>query len=194
MPVLNQGSIHHPPLSQPRTTNPNWLPVVILAQSSTVHSNPPRDRAVGKNRTNFDVKALFPAASRIKRAVNPTFHNSFDDVHLLFEILLAGHFEDSGGFSVQDAELASLRKTRNLRVICEEIIPRKLTDIFRLISDLSNHDGHLHQDDFERTLLTLVYSAQQMVNATAGKQREVWEESFVSLYKAIKQDLIGTNE
>ncbi|TKS73159.1 Protein FAM180A [Collichthys lucidus] len=138
-------------------------------------------------------KALFPAASRIKRVVNPTSHNSFDDARLLFEILLAGHFEDSGEFLVQDAELASLRKTRNLRVICEEIIPRKLTDIFGLISDINNHNGHLHQDDFERTLLTLVYTAQQMVNATAEKQQEVWEESFVSLYKAIKQDLIGTN-
>ncbi|XP_076589467.1 protein FAM180A-like [Chaetodon auriga] len=143
-------------------------------------------------------KALFPAASRTKRGtatvVNPTFHNSFDDVHLLFEILLAGtHFEASGGFSVEDAELASLRKTRNLQVICEEIIPKKLTDIFRLISALSNQIGHLHQDDFERTLLTLVYTAQRVVNSTTEHQRDVWKESFVSLYKAIKQDLRRTN-
>ncbi|XP_051238720.1 protein FAM180A-like [Dicentrarchus labrax] len=142
-------------------------------------------------------KALFPAARRIKRGVanvvNPTFHKSFDDVHLLFEILLAGiHFEGSGEISVQDAELASLRKTKNLEVICEEIIPRKLTDIYRLISDLSDHIGPLHQDDFERILLTLVYSTQQMVNSTTEHQRSVWEESFVSLYKAIKQDLTGT--
>ncbi len=94
---------------------------------------------------------------------------------------------------MQDAELASLRKTRNLEVICEEIIPRKLTDIFRLISDLTNHISHLHQDDFERTLLTLVYTAQQMVNSTTEHQRDVWAESFVSLYRVIKQDLTGTN-
>ncbi|XP_044049935.1 protein FAM180A-like [Siniperca chuatsi] len=147
--------------------------------------------------TRCRTKVLFPAANRIKRGVanvvNPTFHNSFDDVHLLFEILLAGiHFEASGEFSVQDAELASLRKTRNLEVICEKIIPRKLPDIFRLISDLSNYIGHLHQDDFERTLLTLVYTAQQMFNSTNEHQRDVWAESFVSLYKAIKQDLTGT--
>ncbi|XP_053174514.1 protein FAM180A-like [Scomber japonicus] len=147
--------------------------------------------------TQYQSKALFPATSRIQRGVatmvNPTFHNSFDDVHLLFEILLAGiHFEASGKFSVRDAELASLRKTQNLEVICEDIIPRKLTDIFTLISDLSNH-GHLHQDDFERTLLTLVYTTQQVVNSTTEQQRDVWAESFVSLYKAIKQDLTGTN-
>lgn len=94
---------------------------------------------------------------------------------------------------MRDAELASLLKTRNLKVICEEIIPRELTDIYRLISDLSDHPGHLQQDDFERTLLTLVYTAQQMVNSTVEQQRDVWEESFVSLYKALKQDLTGTN-
>ncbi|XP_070686087.1 protein FAM180A-like [Pempheris klunzingeri] len=148
--------------------------------------------------TRCQTTALFPAASRIKRgaatAVNPAFHNSFEDVHLLYEILLAGiHFEASGDFSVQDPELASLRKTRNLEVICEEIIPRKLPDIFRLISDLSNHVGHLHQDDFERTLLTLVYTAQQLISSTNEHQQDVWSESFVGLYKAIKQDLTGTN-
>ncbi|KAL7402286.1 hypothetical protein ABVT39_012521 [Epinephelus coioides] len=143
-------------------------------------------------------KALFPAASRVRRgvasAVNPTFHSSFDDVNLLFEILLAGiHFDDSGAFSVQDAELDSLLKTRNLKVICEEIVPRKLTDVFRLISGLSKHTGHLHQDDFERTLLTMVYTVQGMVNSTTEQQQDMWTESFVSLYKAIKQDLTGTN-
>ncbi|XP_062245004.1 LOW QUALITY PROTEIN: protein FAM180A-like [Platichthys flesus] len=141
-------------------------------------------------------KALFPAASRSKRGAagaNPTFCNSTEDVNLLFEILLTGiHFQASGEFSVRDAELASLRKTQHLEVICEEIIPRRLTDIFRLISGLSDHTGQLHQDDFERTLLTLVYITQQMVDSTSEQQRDVWAESFVSLYKAIKQDLTGT--
>ncbi|KAI3371577.1 hypothetical protein L3Q82_024144 [Scortum barcoo] len=148
--------------------------------------------------TRCRTKALFPAVSRVTRGVtnvvNPTFHNSFNDAHLLFEILLAGvHFKASGDFSVQDAELASLLKTRNMEVICEELIPRKLSDIFRLISDLNNYIGHLHQDDFERTLLTLVYTTQQMVNSTDEHQRDVWAQSFVSLYKAIKQDLTGKN-
>ncbi|GAA6215899.1 protein FAM180A-like [Lates japonicus] len=146
--------------------------------------------------TQCQTEALFPASSRrgVATAANATFHNSFDDVHLLFEILLTGiHFEASGEFSLKDAELASLRKTQNLKVICEEIIPRELTDIFRLIYGLSSHTSPLHQDDFERTLLTMAYVAQQMVNSTTVHQRDVWAESFVSLYKAIKQDLTGTN-
>ncbi|XP_019959143.1 protein FAM180A [Paralichthys olivaceus] len=147
--------------------------------------------------THSHTKTLFPAASRTERGaanmVNPTFSNSIEDVNLLFEILMTGiNFEANGEFSVRDAELASLRKTQNLEVICEEIIPRRLTDIFRLVSGLSDHTGPLQQDDFERTLLTLVYITQQMVNSTSERQRDVWAESFVSLYKAIKQDLMGT--
>lgn len=125
-----------------------------------------------------------------------TFNNKhWESIFLfMYQILLAGvHFEDNGEFSVQDAELASLRKAKNLKVICEEIIPRKLTDILRLTSNLSNHTGPLQPNDFECTLLTLVYTTQQVVRSTSEQQRDVWQESFVSLYKAIKQDLTGTN-
>ncbi|XP_028306481.1 protein FAM180A [Gouania willdenowi] len=144
-------------------------------------------------------KDLFPAAKRIKRGLTsatakPIFHSTFSDVHLLFEILMAGiHFETRWGILRQDAELASLRKTRNLDLICEEIIPKKITDIFRLISNISNLPGHLHQDDFERTLLTLVFTIQQIVSSTDEHQRDAWAKSFVQLYKAIKKDLIETN-
>ncbi|XP_062318841.1 protein FAM180A-like [Osmerus eperlanus] len=140
-------------------------------------------------------KALFPSAVRVKRGmasmVNPTFHNSIQDVNLLFEILLAGlqFGGEAGPFSLPDAELASLRQTRKLEVICEDVIPRKLTEVRRLTSDLSSHLGHLRPEDFERTVLTMVYTAQRISNSTSGHQREVWAESFVSLFQAIKQDL-----
>lgn len=141
-------------------------------------------------------RALFPAAnSRLKRSlpsvISPVFYHSFKDAHLLFEILMSGiHFEASGEFSVDDGELASLRQTRKLEVICEEIVPRDLPDILRLISHISKTHGHLHQDEFERTLLTLVYTTQRMANSTSQHQREAWAQSFVHLYRAIKQDLM----
>lgn len=107
--------------------------------------------------------------------------------------MLSGvHFQDSGEFIVEEAELASLRRARDLKFICEKIIPQKLAEILRLIYNLSSRMGPLHQDDFERTLLTLVYTAQQVVNSTSEHQRDKWKGSFVSLYKAIKQDLTGT--
>lgn len=103
------------------------------------------------------------------------------------------HFEDNGEFSVEDAELASLQKTRKLGVICKEIIPKELTDLYRLISDLSKHTGPLHLSDFEHVLLTLVYVSQKMAGSATERQRAVWAESFVSLYKAVKKDLTLTN-
>ncbi|KAJ8392016.1 hypothetical protein AAFF_G00083260 [Aldrovandia affinis] len=136
-------------------------------------------------------KALYPAALRMKRGVvNPTFQNSIEDVNLLFEILLAGvQMEDEhSAFSVRDEELASLRRTHTLAAICEDVLPRKLTDIRRLTSDLSRHHGPLQRGDFERTVLTMVYTAYRQAH-TRGHQRDVWAESFLNLYRAIKQDL-----
>ncbi|XP_029523513.1 protein FAM180A [Oncorhynchus nerka] len=145
-------------------------------------------------------KVLYPSTVRVKRGmasmVNPTFQNSIEDVNLLFEILLAGlQFGDEHTlFSVQDEELASLRKTKKLEVICEDILPKTLSDIRRLTSDLSNHMGHLRLEDFERTVLTMVYTAQRLANATTDQQRDLWAESFVSLYRAIKLDLTAEND
>uniref|UniRef100_A0A087XW30 Family with sequence similarity 180 member A n=1 Tax=Poecilia formosa TaxID=48698 RepID=A0A087XW30_POEFO len=142
-------------------------------------------------------KVLFPAAAKVKRgssaAGNPTFYKTISDAHLLYEILMAGiRFEPSGEFSVDDAELSSLRQTRNLNFICEEIVPKKPTEVFGLIAELSDHSASLHQDDFERLLMTLVYTTQKMISAASVHQREMWAESFVGLYKAIKRDLART--
>ncbi|KAI1888554.1 hypothetical protein AGOR_G00186370 [Albula goreensis] len=144
--------------------------------------------------TQHRSKALFPAAVRVKRGTtmmfNPTFQNSIDDVNLLFEILLTGveFGGESSAFKVQDEELASMRQARILEVICEDVLPKSLPDIRRLISHLSKHQGPLTRADFERTMLTMVYAAYRLPN-TRGHQRDDWAESFVSLYRAIKQDL-----
>ncbi|XP_048877428.1 protein FAM180A-like [Brienomyrus brachyistius] len=140
-------------------------------------------------------RALYPSAFRVKRGtasmVNPIFQNSLEDINLLFEILIAGaKMEDERSpLTVLDEELASLRRTQKLEAICEDVVPRKLTDIRRLTSDLLQYPTVLRKDDFERTVLTMVYTAHRMGN-TDGHQRAAWTESFINLYKAIKQDLI----
>ncbi|XP_066541682.1 protein FAM180A isoform X2 [Hoplias malabaricus] len=140
-------------------------------------------------------RGFFPSALRVKRGtaslVNPIFQTSIKDVNLLFEILLSGlTFEDGkGSFSVHDEELASLRQTHKLEVICEDVLPRTLAEVRRLTSTLVQGVGHLTREDFERIVLTLVYTAQQMVQSSTVYQREAWAESFISLYKVVKQDL-----
>ncbi|RXN01077.1 Protein FAM180A [Acipenser ruthenus] len=90
---------------------------------------------------------------------------------------------------VKDEELSSLRKTKKLEVICEDVLPKKITDIRRLTFNLSRHKGLLSKDEFERTVLTMVYTAYQLSQAT-GHQKDAWAESFVNLYKALKDDLL----
>ncbi|XP_072551856.1 protein FAM180A-like [Salminus brasiliensis] len=140
-------------------------------------------------------RGFFPSALRVKRGtaslVNPIFQSSVEDASLLFEILLAGlQFEDEHGLlSVHDEELASLRQTHKLKVICEDILPKTLPEVRRLTFALGQGVGALRREDFERTVLTLVYTARQMAQANTAHQRDAWAESFISLYKAIKQDL-----
>ncbi|XP_067111003.1 protein FAM180A [Osmerus mordax] len=140
-------------------------------------------------------KALYPSASRVKRGtyslVNPTFHTSVDDVKLLFEILLAGLQVEGENrrMLIPDAELASLRRVNKLEVICEDILPKSLPEVRRLTSLLSQQRGHLSRQDFERTLLTMVYTAQTRAKAVSAHQKALWNDALLLLFKAIKRDL-----
>ncbi|KAG7333368.1 hypothetical protein KOW79_003503 [Hemibagrus wyckioides] len=140
-------------------------------------------------------KGLYPSAFRVKRGaaplVNPVFQNSVNDVNLLYEILLDGlQLEDEDGqFLVQDKELASLRKTHKFEVIYEDIIPKTVPEVRRLIFALTKGKGVLRREDFERTVLTLVYTANKIAQANTTHQKDAWAECFISLYKTIKYDL-----
>ncbi|KAM3858814.1 protein FAM180A [Diretmus argenteus] len=140
-------------------------------------------------------KALYPAAYRIKRSthslIDPTFQHSVEDVNLLFEILLAGL--QIGGeeraMLIPDEELASLRNVEKLEVICEDVLPKRLSDIRRLTAELSRRRRPLTRQDFERTVLTMVYAAQTLAHISHQHQREVWTDALLQLFRAIQKDL-----
>ncbi|XP_072529922.1 protein FAM180A [Salminus brasiliensis] len=140
-------------------------------------------------------KALYPSAFRVKRGtptlLNPSIQRSVEDTDLLYEALWSGLYLDAreGVLRVVDEELASLRRLQSLEVVCEDVLPRTLSDIRRLCHQLEQHRGHLNREDFERTVLTMVYTAQRLAQATPGHQRELWADTFLQLYKAIKGDL-----
>ncbi|XP_073694214.1 protein FAM180A [Garra rufa] len=140
-------------------------------------------------------KALFPSAFRVKRGtpalLNPTFQKSAEDASLLYEVLWSGGYMDAanGTLHISDQELASMRKLEVLEVLCEDVLPRSLSEIQRLSAQLDLHRGSLRIDDFERTVLTMVFTAQQLQHTNPGHQRELWVNSLIQLYKAIKGDL-----
>ncbi|KAM6293294.1 protein FAM180A isoform 1-T1 [Porphyrio hochstetteri] len=137
---------------------------------------------------------LFPTAQRIKRSsaafLNPVLQNSLEDVVLLYEFLLAElDIDKVQRISIKDEELASLRKATEFDIICNEIIPKSITEIRRLTSRLSSYPRVLKKEDFERTVLTMVYTAYRVAQSQ-GHQKDIWAESFVNLYKALKHDLM----
>ncbi|KAJ6660003.1 hypothetical protein lerEdw1_018201 [Lerista edwardsae] len=137
---------------------------------------------------------LFPSAHRVKRSsaalLNPVLQKSLEDVDLLFEFLLGElDINEELKISVKDQELASLRKAAAFDTLCNDVIPKGITDIRRLNARLLGLPGMLRKEDFERTVLTMVYTAYRAAQSQ-GHQKDVWAESFVDLYKALKHDLM----
>ncbi|XP_066490710.1 protein FAM180A [Tiliqua scincoides] len=163
----------------------HWETVLLLLLYYNAHATvPPRwNRAM-----------LFPSAHRVKRSsaalLNPVLQKSLEDVDLLFEFLLGElDISEELKISVKDQELASLRKAVAFDTLCNDVIPKGITDIRRLNARLLGFPGMLKKEDFERTVLTMVYTAYRAAQSQ-GHQKDAWAESFVSLYKALKQDLM----
>uniref|UniRef100_A0A3B3VKD5 Family with sequence similarity 180 member A n=1 Tax=Poecilia latipinna TaxID=48699 RepID=A0A3B3VKD5_9TELE len=139
--------------------------------------------------------SLYPSAFLIKRGayslINPTFLHSEEDAKLLFEVLLAGMQiqGEERPLLIPDEELASLRSVKTLEVICEDVLPKKLSDIRRLMAKLAQRRRPLGWQDFERTVLTLVYSSQILGQISNQHQKELWMETLVQLVRAVQRDL-----
>ncbi|XP_028306000.1 protein FAM180A [Gouania willdenowi] len=140
-------------------------------------------------------KALYPSAMRIKRGLyslmEPMFQNSMEDVNRLFEILLSGMQigPERRPLLIPDQELASLRNVDKLEVLCEDVLPKTLSDIRRLLDELTLRRRPLSRRDFERTVLTLVYASQTVAQSSDQYQREAWTHTLVQLFRALQEDL-----
>lgn len=90
---------------------------------------------------------------------------------------------------IPDEELASLRSVEKLEVICEEVLPKRLSDIRRLTAELTQRRQPLSWQDFERTVLTLVYTTQTLAHITNKHQKEIWTDTLIQLFQALQKDL-----
>ncbi|XP_045351737.1 protein FAM180A [Leopardus geoffroyi] len=140
---------------------------------------------------------LFPAAHRPKRSssmpLNPVLQTSLEEVELLYEFLLAElDISPDLKISIKDEELSSLRKASDFRTICNDVIPKRIPDIRRLSASLSSHPGILKKEDFERTALTLAYTAYRTA-LSQGHQKDIWAQSLLSLFQALRHDLMRSS-
>ncbi|XP_053320297.1 protein FAM180A [Spea bombifrons] len=137
---------------------------------------------------------LFPAAQRIRRSSaelqDPVLQTSELEVELLYEFLLTGvHLDKENRLSLLDPELASLRKAATFDVVCNDVIPKSISDIKRLAAMLSHQRGPLRKADFERTLLTAAYAAYRTSTFRNVHQQKVWLETLGNLFTTLKRDL-----
>uniref|UniRef100_A0AAQ4RSW9 Protein FAM180A n=1 Tax=Gasterosteus aculeatus aculeatus TaxID=481459 RepID=A0AAQ4RSW9_GASAC len=177
----------------------NLRPSIPLYTSIRVRECwPTRSRRKRSGRILEKLNALYPSVYRVKRGaywlINPTFQSSEEDVNLLFEMLLGGMQIQDGqrDLLIADAELASLRSVDKLEVICEDVLPKSLPDIRRLTAELARRRRPLSWQDFERTVLTLVYAAQTLARGGGQQRREAWTDAVTQLFGALQKDL-GTS-
>ncbi|CAH2276615.1 Hypothetical predicted protein [Pelobates cultripes] len=138
---------------------------------------------------------FFPEAQRIRRSsaelLNPVLQTSVSEVELLYEFLLTGvNIDNENRLSLLDPELATLRKATTFDVVCNDVIPKTITDIRRLGAKLIHLQGPMKTVDFERTLLTMAYTAIKISKCRNTDQQKVWLDSFTNLFTALRRDLI----
>ncbi|XP_042371192.1 protein FAM180A-like, partial [Plectropomus leopardus] len=104
-------------------------------------------------------------------------------------ILLAGMQISAKDVLIPDEELASLRAVEKLEVLCEDVLPKRLSDIRRLTAELAQRRQPLSWQDFERTVLTLVYATQTLARGSGPQQREAWTDAVIQLFRAVQKDL-----
>lgn len=90
---------------------------------------------------------------------------------------------------IPDEELASLRCVEKLEVICEDVLPKSLSEIRHLAAELAQRRQPLSWQDFERTVLTLVYAIQTLARLSNQQQREAWMDTTIQLFRAVQKDL-----
>lgn len=90
---------------------------------------------------------------------------------------------------ILDEELASMRNVEKLEVICDDILPKRLSDIRRLMAELAQRRQPLSRQDFERTVLTLVYTTQTLARVSSQQEREAWTDAAIKLFRAVQKDL-----
>lgn len=95
----------------------------------------------------------------------------------------------TGIMLIPDEELASLRSVEKLEVICDDVLPKSLSDIRRLTAELAQRRQPLRRQDFERTVLTLVYSAQTLARLTNQQEKEAWTDAVMQLFRVVQKDL-----
>ncbi|XP_063786671.1 protein FAM180A [Pseudophryne corroboree] len=141
---------------------------------------------------------FFPSAHRVRRSaaefLDPVLQKSLPEVELLYEFLSTGvHIDQDNRLALLDPELSSLRKATAFDVVCNDVIPKSISDIRRLKDKLSYLQGPLKKEDFERTLLTMAYAALKTSKSDDDNQQKVWMDAATELFFALRKDLMFPN-
>ncbi|XP_068170168.1 protein FAM180A [Antennarius striatus] len=115
------------------------------------------------------------------------------NANLMFEILLYGvEMDQYNNIVLLDRELASMRSGRAFLSQINDNIPRSRSSMVQMVTMLKDERRRpLTQDQFERLILTMVYSAHQ-AQSQEKEEQDAWAGVLLQLANITAHDLRGS--
>ncbi|CAN9499365.1 unnamed protein product [Ophioblennius macclurei] len=115
--------------------------------------------------------------------------------NLMFEFLLGGvQIDQDNNIVLQDGEMASMRQGRAFLSQINDDVPRSLSSMIQMASELENERKKkpLTEVQFENLILSLVYSAHQALHQKGEAEREAWGEVLFQLANITVYEIRGS--
>ncbi|CAJ1056591.1 protein FAM180B [Xyrichtys novacula] len=126
----------------------------------------------------------------VSAGTNPT---SASDANLMFEILLGGvELDQDNNIILLDKELASMRPGRAFLSQINDNIPRSVSAMMQMVTTFEGpRERPLTQDQFEKLVLSMVYSAHRTWHQDEGEEQENWGGVLLQLANITVHELRG---
>ncbi|XP_037834362.1 uncharacterized protein LOC119617475 [Kryptolebias marmoratus] len=119
--------------------------------------------------------------------------SSVSDAKLMFEFLLGGMVIDQDDVFLLDEEMASMRKGREFLDRINEGIPKSLSSMELEVSRMrARQQKPLTLDQFEKLVLSMVYSAHQAQVQGSKEERQAWGGVLLQLANITVYELRGS--
>ncbi|KAM9351687.1 protein FAM180A [Symphorus nematophorus] len=127
-------------------------------------------------------------------AGNTPTGSSVSDANLMFEFLLGGvEMDQDNNIVLLDKELASMRSGRAFLSEINDNIPRSRSSMMQMVTTLqSPRKRQMTQPQFDKLVLSMVYSAHQAWHQEREEEQEAWGGVLLQLANVTIRELRGS--
>ncbi|XP_026166399.1 protein FAM180A isoform X2 [Mastacembelus armatus] len=118
---------------------------------------------------------------------------SVSDANLIFEFLLEGvEIDQDNNIVLLDQEMASMRAGQVFLSYINDNIPRILSSMVEMMKELESQRRPLTEAQFQKIVLSMVYSAHQVRHDERKEKQEAWSGVLLQLANITVHELRGS--